>query len=42
MAGQVLLDAVEVEADFRMGIEGEVRLGTDLLDGRCSGDRGLS
>jgi hypothetical protein len=39
--GEVLLDPGEVEADFRVGIEGELRLGPELLYRGGSGHRGL-
>ena len=39
--GEVLLDGAEVEADFGMGIEGELRDGAELLD-YGSGHRCLS
>ena len=38
---EVLLDAREVEADFRVGVEGELRLGAEFLYRCGSGHRGL-
>ena len=38
---EVLLDAREVEADFRVGVERELRLGAELLYCGGSGHRGL-